>query len=200
MKCFGLTGGIASGKSAITNMLKELGVPVIDADELSRRIMKPGSKACKEVKRVFGDKVFDAKGNLIRSQLGEIIFSDPDKRKLLEEITHPLIAEEMRKDLSNLEDGGHEYAVYAAPLLFEKNLDKLFPENILVDCSEGLQITRLIQRDGISKKEALKRIKSQLSRDIKQSKTKYIIDNNSTIEQSNKQLRDIWKSLTGNSL
>lgn len=200
MKVIGLTGGIASGKSLILAMLKGAHIPIIDADDLARDVTKPHTAGHLAIVAHFGARVQDANGALDRKALARIIFDDNKERLALEAIVHPLIAEAMQERIKALEDEGHEFVVYCAPLLFEKGIEDRFSAVILVYCDERTQLHRLMSRDGLDEKSARLRLKAQLPLAQKRAKTPYQIDNSQSREQSAVQLSHIWKQITGRTL
>lgn len=196
MKRIGLTGGIASGKSLIVDMLRREHIPVIDADELSRQVTAPWSPGLVEVLKRFGSEYALPDGSLDRKKLGGLIFNDPKAREDLEKITHPLIGEAMLDSFAALESAGHAACVYCAPLIFEKNLEYFFDAVLLVYCDEETQIQRLIKRDNLSLEQAQLRISSQIPLNEKRSKTIYQIDNSNSPVESAQQLSSVWEKLT----
>lgn len=200
MKCFALTGGIASGKSSVSTMLKQAGVPVIDADILSRQVVVPNSIGLTKISRVFGKNYIDESGQLNREKMAQLIFSDPSARKKLEDIIHPLVAMSLQAELVKYEENQKPFVVYEAPLIFEKGLEKLFDATILVVTSEEEQLKRLIARDKISEEQAKKRIAAQMPDDSKKTRTKNIIDNSGTLDSTSEQLLTLWFRLTGENL
>ena len=173
----GLTGGIATGKSAVAKILRELGYPVVDADVLARTVVKPGSKGLKSVTQVFGPEIILSNGELDRSTLGQIIFSDPAKRIQLEEILHPLIQEQRAHERRELERNETEIAFYDVPLLFEKNMQDEFDATVLVYAKPEVQKSRLSERDKISADEVERRLAAQMPIDEKVKLAKYVIIN-----------------------
>jgi len=196
MKRIGLTGGIASGKSLIVDMLRREHIPVIDADELSRQVTAPGGPGLTEVFKHFGPEYALPDGSLDRKKLAELIFKDPKAREALERITHPLIGEAMLDSFASLESAGHAACVYCAPLIFEKNLEKFFDAVLLVYCDEETQLQRLIKRDNLTLEQAQLRISSQIPLSEKKSRTIYQIDNSNSPESSAQQLSNVWEKLT----
>jgi dephospho-CoA kinase len=166
MFIIGLTGGIGSGKSAAAEILKELGLKVIDLDQITHELMRPGELGYIEIKKEFGEKYIDTKGAIDRKLLREEIFSSFDLKKRIESILHPIIFEECNKQLNILK---HEkYIVLVIPLLFEtKNYISLIDESLLIDCDLETQIERVIKRDSISKALANRIIKNQMNRQEK---------------------------------
>lgn len=200
MRMIGLTGSFGSGKSTIASMLQEAGIPVVDADELAREVVKPGSKGLSQIKKRFGEEIIHADGTLNRKALSRVVFSDPQALADLEAITHPLIASLMRERFATLEQEGHSEAVYMAPLIFEKKLESLFDATILVIASDAQQLERATKRDGLSEEQARARLESQLSTAEKLAKTVHVIDNSGSLSQSAAQLARIWRILTGKTI
>lgn len=178
MKWIGLTGGIASGKSTVAKILRDLGLPVIDADSLARTVVQPGAKGLAAIAQTFGPDFIRPDGSLDRAKLGQLIFSETPKRLELEGVLHPLIQELKQAEKLRLENAGCDLAFYDIPLLFEKNLAKDFDKTILVYCSSAEQLSRLVERDGLSRENAQKRIDSQLPIDAKLKLADYVILNN----------------------
>lgn len=177
MKWIGLTGGIATGKSSVAKIIRDLGLPVIDADSLAREVVLAGSPGLQAVVTAFGPEILRVDGSLDRSKLGRIIFSDPVQRDRLEKILHPLIQEKKNNERRRLENEGVELAFYDVPLLFEKKLQADFDKTVLVYCSRPEQIERLVQRDQLSEVEAEQRLSSQLPIDAKLKLADYVISN-----------------------
>lgn len=161
----GLTGGIASGKSTVTQRFTELGIPVIDADVASRSVVEPGKPGLTQVIERFGPKVLDARGHLDRHALRARIFNDPDSRRALDAILHPLIREEMEREAAAAQG---PYVVMAIPLLVESGKARQRVDRVLVvDAEETLQIQRLRARDGSSEEQARAILASQASRNAR---------------------------------
>jgi len=193
MRIIGLTGGIASGKSTIARMLEKMGASVIDADQLSRDAVIPGSMALSEIAEEFGPSILNQDGTLNRAALGKIIFADPDSRHLLEAITHPAIASLARERLDSLERKGVEVAVYMAPLLVEAGVSGRVDEIWVVFVDTETQVMRLMARDGISREEALQRINSQMPMEEKRHFGKVVIDNRGSLDDAERQVRAAWE-------
>jgi dephospho-CoA kinase len=193
MRIIGLTGGIASGKSAIARMLEKMGASVIDADQLSRDAVMPGSLALSEIAKAFGPSILNQDGTLNRAALGKIIFADQDSRRLLEAITHPAIASLAKERLDSLERKGVEVAVYMAPLLVEAGVSDRVDEIWVVYLDTETQVVRLMARDGISREEALQRIGSQMPMEEKRLYGKVVIDNRGSLDDAERQVRAAWE-------
>ena len=194
MFIIGLTGGIGSGKSAAAEILKELGLKVIDLDLITHELMRPGELGYIEIKKEFGEKYIDTKGAIDRKLLREEIFSSFDLKKRIESILHPIIFEECSKQLNKLK---HEkYIVLVIPLLFEtKNYISLIDESLLIDCDLETQIERVIKRDSISKALANRIIKNQMNRQEKQLLADKVILNDGNINHLKTQLDIYYKKL-----
>lgn len=158
----GLTGGIACGKSAVARMLRARGVPVIDADQVSRRVVAPGEPALEAIAERFGAGVLQADGSLDRAALGAIVFADPAARRALEAITHPAIRARVARWLQDRAAAGEAAAVVEAALLVEGGGYRLYPELIVVTCDPATQLARLQARDGFDAAAARQRLEAQL--------------------------------------
>ena len=159
----GLTGGIASGKSTVAQMFKRFGAVVIDADGLARDVVRPGKPAWREIVRVFGDEVLNRNGSINRHALGQIVFHDRRKLRRLEQIIHPRVAREQQRRASRIARRSPDAViVYEVPLLFESGAHKRVDKTIVVTADRDTQVARLKQRNGMSKTEALRRIKAQM--------------------------------------
>ena len=194
MFIIGLTGGIGSGKSAAAKILKELGLKVIDLDQITHELMRPGELGYIEIKKEFGEKYIDTKGAIDRKLLREEIFSSFDLKKIIESILHPIIFEECNKQLNILK---HEkYIVLVIPLLFEtKNYISLIDESLLIDCDLETQIKRVIKRDNVTKALANRIIKNQMNREEKQLLANKVILNDGNINHLENQLDSYYKKL-----
>ena len=194
MFIIGLTGGIGSGKSAAATILKGLGLKVIDLDQITHELMRPGELGYIEIKKEFGEKYIDTKGAIDRKLLREEIFSSFDLKKRIESILHPIIFEECNKQLNLLKH--KKYIVLVIPLLFEtKNYISLIDEALLIDCDLETQIERVIKRDSISKTLANRIIKNQMNREKKQLLADKVILNDGNINHLKTQLDSYYKKL-----
>lgn len=194
MFIIGLTGGIGSGKSAATKILKEIGLKNIDLDQITHDLMKPGKIGYIEIKKEFGEKYIDINNAIDRKLLRNEIFSSLELKKRIESILHPIIFKEYNKKLNKLK---HEkYLVLVIPLLFEtKTYTNLIDESLLIDCSFRTQIERVINRDEVSKALANKIIKNQMSRDRKLLLADKVILNDGNIHNLKVQLESYYKNL-----
>ena len=177
-----LTGGIASGKTAVSDRFAALGVPVIDTDLLAREVVAPGTEGLAAVAARFGESVLQPNGALDRRALREHIFADPEARRALEAITHPRIREALEAQLAALEA---PYAIVVIPLLFETGWQARFDRVLLVDVPKATQKQRLMARDGISSAEAERILETQVSRAQRRAMADDVIDNTGDISQLN---------------
>jgi len=195
MFIIGLTGGIGSGKSAATKILKEIGLKIIDLDQITHDLMRPGELGYKQIKKEFGLKYIDINSGINKELLRDEIFSSLGLKKRIESILHPIIFEECHKQLNKLK---HEkYLVLVIPLLFEtKTYTSLIDESLLIDCNLKNQFARVIQRDGVSKVLVNRIIKNQMSRNEKLLLADKIILNDGNINNLKAQLLSYYKKLT----
>ncbi len=196
MKLVGLTGGIASGKSTVSALLRELGAPILDADELAREVVQPGTPALMQISARFPG-VLAADGTLDRAKLGKRIFSDPHDRRILNEIVHPRIQQAFLERTEALRRSGARVAVYDAPLLIENNLQAAMNEVVVVSAAEPLQLRRLMERNGLSSDQARARISSQLPLGEKLKHATYVIENDGSMEALRARVTEVWKSILG---
>ena len=200
MLVIGLTGGIVSGKTTVAWMFKELGAKIIDADMIAREIVQPHKKAWKEIVENFGEEILKENQEINRKKLGNIVFSNQTKLNYLNKITHPVIIENIKMQLSQISqqatrDNKEIICIVDAPLLFEARLAGMMDRNIVVYIPEKEQIVRLVKRDGISRPEALKRIRAQMSLKVKISLADYVIDNSLSPENTKQQVIQLWRKL-----
>jgi dephospho-CoA kinase len=194
IKVIGLTGGIASGKSTVSGMLRQLGVDVIDADAISRDVVEPGTPGLAEVARRFPG-VLGPDGRLDRAKLGARIFFDPQERAALNAILHPLIQEEFRRRAAELEQQGKPLVVYDAALLIENGLHRKMDAVVVVNAPEDVQRRRLMERNGLTREEADARVASQMPLREKIPLATWVVDNGGTLEATRAQVERIRKEL-----
>ena len=187
----GLTGGIASGKSTISSILKAVGWPVIDADLIARQIVMPGSKGLEQIVNRFGPQMLNSDGTLDRKKLGKTVFDDPKKLSDLDKIEHPLIQEAIDSQLDEFKKQHLPVVVLDVPLLFETGMDEECDLTVLAVVDQATQLKRLVKRDQISKMDAVKKISSQMSLKEKMQRADVIIDNNGTLEQTRSQVAEL---------
>jgi dephospho-CoA kinase len=187
----GLTGGIASGKSAVAKILARLGAAIVDADVLSREVVAPGHDGWNEIVATFGREVLQPDQNLDRQKLRTLIFNNPDARKQLEAIIHPRVRALAEQRIREHGDAGYAVVVYEVPLLFEGNLQQWLRPVILVACNVDTQRRRLQQRDGLDAAAAQKHIDAQMSLEDKRKLADYIIENDGSLADLESQVRAV---------
>ncbi|NNU83265.1 dephospho-CoA kinase [Geobacillus sp. BMUD] len=189
----GLTGGIASGKSTVSAMMRELGLPVIDADEAARAVVRPGEEAYRQIVAAFGPDIVQANGEIDRVKLGAIVFHDEEERKKLNAIVHPAVRRKMLAEKEALVRSGAKTIVLDIPLLFESGLTAWVDKILVVYVDDDVQLRRLMERNGFTEEEARARIRAQwpLAEKIKQADA--VINNNGTREETRRQLLTILK-------
>jgi len=171
----GLTGGIAAGKTTISNLFAELGVPVVDTDIISRKLLEPGELAYNQVCAHFGDSITGPNDEIDRAKLRKIVFTNPDEKIWLENILHPLIYQ--RSHDAILEHTKASYVLVVIPLLFETNFQALVDRILVVDCPPEVQLERLLKRDHIDEPLALEMLAQQLSNSARLARAHDIIAN-----------------------
>lgn len=187
----GLTGGIGSGKSTVSAMIKDLGVPIIDADIVSREVLLIYPGINELIKNNFGEHFFDEKGNLIRRKLGDFIFKYPEERRKLEGLIIPAIKKEIFLRLQEYDKKGTKICIVDAPTLIEQGLNEVMDYNILVWVDRNTQKERLKKRDKLEEEQVVNRINAQMPLDDKKEYVNFIIDNTSDLTYTKKQVEDI---------
>jgi dephospho-CoA kinase len=191
-----VTGGIASGKSVVAEMLESLGAPVIDTDIIARWVVKPEKPAWKEIVAYFGDKIIEENRRLDRKKLSDIVFRDPVKRKKLESFTHPAIMEELARQVNEIAKKDPEAIIQAVvPLLIEIKAQDHFHKVLVVHVPEEIQIERLVKRDGIAREEAANILKAQMPIDDKLAYADFVIHNENSLEETGRQVNALWEKL-----
>ncbi|ESQ51186.1 hypothetical protein EUTSA_v10017203mg [Eutrema salsugineum] len=200
MRIVGLTGGIASGKSTVSNLFKSSGIPVVDADVVARNVLKKGSGGWKRVVGAFGEEILLPSREVDRPKLGQMVFSSDSKRQLLNKLMAPYISTGIFWEILKQWAKGAKVIVVDIPLLFEAKMDKWTKPIVVVWVSEETQLKRLMERDGLSEEDARNRIMAQMSLDSKRSKADVVIDNNGGLDELNHQfnmvLSEIRRPLT----
>ncbi|SGR16753.1 dephospho-CoA kinase [Staphylococcus aureus] len=175
-KVIGLTGGIASGKSTVSELLSVFGFKVVDADKAAREAVKKGSKGLAQVREVFGDEAIDGNGEMNRRYMGDLVFNHPEKRLELNAIIHPIVRDIMEEEKQEYLKQGYN-VIMDIPLLFENELENTVDEVWVVYTSESIQMDRLMQRNNLSLEDAKARVYSQISIDKKSRMADHVIDN-----------------------
>lgn len=183
-----MTGNIGAGKSTVAEMLREAGIPVLDADRISREVTAPGGRAYDAVVRAFGPEIVREDGTIDRKRLGEIVFADPGLRARLESVTHPAILDAMKEALAELARQGHKTAVVEATLIHESGRKGLFEAVISVTCDRETAIARLSARDGMTRGQAEARLRAQMDADRKAGASDSVVDNSGNLEETRRQV------------
>jgi dephospho-CoA kinase len=192
----GLTGSIAVGKTFVCEVFRELGCAVIDADQVARDVVEPGTKGLERIVEAFGESVLRTDGALDRARLGSIVFADQEKRLLLNSIVHPLVFEVQDRWMREREKADPDgIAIVDAALMIESGGYRRFDKLIVVWCESELQLQRLIARDGLSRADAKKRIASQMSQDEKKRHADFLIDTSKGFEDTRHQTEAVFRQL-----
>jgi dephospho-CoA kinase len=192
----GLTGGIATGKSTVSAMFAHLGAKVIDADLLAREVVMPGQPALAEIVAEFGEAVLQPDGHLDRRKLGAIVFNDPDRRRRLEQITHPAIHTRQQRVLSVYDEEAFEGIVlWDAAVLIESGGHKRMDKLVVVETDQDTELSRLMARDGMGEAEARGRIATQMPVAEKAKLADYVIDNSGSRADTERQVRQVYSQL-----
>lgn len=195
MRVYGLTGGIASGKSTVAAMFQALGAPVVDADALARQVVEPGQPALAEIVARFGDRILGPDGRLDRKRLAEVVFADPIARKALEAITHPRIAARCREELAAHAAAGATVAIYEAALIVETGMHAGLDGLAVVAVSEDIQRARVMARDGLDEPAARARLAAQLPLADKLAAADWEIDNAGSRESTAARVAQVWDEM-----
>lgn len=195
MKLVGLTGGIASGKSTVAKILQSLGAAIVNADDLAREVVEPGHEAWKEIVAAFGADILQSDQTLDRQKLRTLIFNQPEARKRLESIIHPRVRALAEERIRQYAAAGYPVVIYEVPLLFEGNLQEWLRPVILVACDVETQTARLQKRDHLTATDAEKHIAAQMSLKDKRRLADYVIENNGSLEDLERQTRQILEEL-----
>ena len=192
----GLTGGIASGKSAVAKTFARLGAKVLDADEIAREVVQPGQPAWTKLRQAFSEEFFHPDGRLRRSKLRKLVFADPSKRRELNAIVHPEVMREINRRTEQSSPAVQDAVVVVdVPLLLEVGMAHRFDKVIVVYVSEKVQIRRLKERDGISEAEAKQALNAQIPLSSKLEQADYVIDNSGSPEETRRQVEKVWQEL-----
>jgi dephospho-CoA kinase len=189
-----LTGGIATGKSYVRARFEQLGVPTSDADVFARAVVAPGTDGLADVVRAFGEQVLDARGELDRRKLGALVFTDADRRKVLEGLIHPAVRRATDGWYEHLEPST-PFAVADIPLLYETGRDRDFDKVIVIACDPATQLRRVIERDQLAEADARLRIAAQLPIEEKIRRADYVIRTDGTFEDTDRQVKSVYDAI-----
>lgn len=191
----GLTGNVAAGKSSVARVWRSLGAAVIDADELARRAVEPGTPAHREIVERWGPEVVAAGGGLDRAALRDVVFRDPEARARLEEIVHPAVYDLREEEYRRARERGERIVVADIPLLFEVGLAEEFDVVVLVDAPEEERLRRMVEDRGQDPEEARRMIAAQMPSEIKRTRADIVIENTGTLEELERKAREVWGGL-----
>ncbi|MGR9116684.1 MAG: dephospho-CoA kinase [Gammaproteobacteria bacterium] len=192
----GLTGGIGSGKTSVSQLFSAFNIPIIDADIIAHQLVEPGQPALARIQSVFGQQVIHSDGSLNRNVLRSIVFADSKLKKRLESILHPLILAKIQSEAANL---NAPYCIICIPLLFETGMERWVDRILVIDCPVDTQIARVAQRDGLDEETIRAIISSQVSREFRNTRADDLIDNsksNSQLAEQVKKLHNLYLSVS----
>lgn len=198
MRVIGLTGNIASGKTAVSDLLAERGATIIDADVLSREAVKRGSGALEAIERRWGPQVLADDGNLDRASLRSIVFKDQSELDALNDIVHPEVLRLRDVGIEAARTRGAQLAVCVIPLLFERHHTGEFDAIVLVDAPRAMRLERIMRDRGLDETEAMDMIAAQMPADLKRARADHVIENSGTLEELEVEVGRLWESLGGN--
>jgi dephospho-CoA kinase len=195
MILIGLTGNIASGKSEVARMLSERGATLIDADVLSREAVEPDTQALKDIVKRWGKDVLKSDGSLDRGALRQIVFADQNELDALNRIVHPGVTRLRDREIAKARERGDDLVVCVIPLLFERNLVDEFDSIVLVDAPRPLRLERLVRTRGLDETDAMNMIVSQMPAELKRARADYVIENNGSLKDLERDVDELWSSL-----
>ncbi|WP_271001310.1 dephospho-CoA kinase [Listeria seeligeri] len=187
-KTIGLTGSVATGKSTVSKIIQKAGIPLVDADIAARKVVERGTEGLAEIVAYFGKEILLADGSLNRPKLADIIFKNEEKRQKLNTITHPRVKEYMLEERKRYFAMGEKVVFFDIPLLFESHLESLVDQIVVVWVTPETELKRLMERNNLKKEAALDRINSQMGIDEKAKKADFVINNNESLEKTEKQV------------
>lgn len=196
----GLTGNIASGKSEIAKMLADRGATVIDADLLAREAVQPETQALKDIVKRWGKDVLNKDGSLDRAALRQIVFADQSELDALNRIVHPGVTRLRDREIARARERGDPIVVCVIPLLFERNIVDEFDAIVLVDAPRPLRLERLVATRGMEATDAMNMIASQMPAELKRARADYVIENNGSLEDLERDVDALWSSLQRNAV
>ena len=191
----GLTGGIASGKSTADDFFKKKNIPIIDSDLIAHKIMEVGQAGYQAVVDYFGSKILTDNQTINRRKLGEIVFNDQAKLKKLNSLTHPLVHQEIKRQMEQYRLNQEKLVVIDVPLLFDSGFESLCDGVLVISISPELQLKRLMKRNNFTEKEALSRINNQMPLSEKEKRATYVVANTGTINDLEKRLSDLLQKI-----
>lgn len=192
----GITGNIGAGKSSVAKQFQRLGAMLVDADQLAREVVEPGSPVLEKLVEQFGSEILTSTGELDREALGRWVFSADDARQQLNRIIHPAIAERSTRRLKQLRrQAGIPLIVYEAPLLYEAGAEARVDQVLVVKIDPQVQLQRLMARDGCDEPTARQKIAAQMPQNDKLARADYVIDNSSSLEETRRQVEKLWSQL-----
>ena len=191
----GITGGIGCGKSMAAAYLAELGAIHIDADGISRALTARDGAVLEQIRRIFGDSVFSEDGSLNRRALGDLVFSDPAAKRALEGVIHPLVQRIAMDQIEESGKNGARVAVLNVPLLFETGMDVLCDETWTLTAPADVQLARVMERDGLTREQAISRIESQMAMEDRNARATRVINSDRPIEKTRSELNQLYQQL-----
>jgi|SRR5215210_5418995 len=195
MILIGLTGNIASGKSEVAKMLADRGATIIDADVLAREAVRPETQALKDIVKRWGKDVLRQDGNLDRTALRQIVFADQTELDALNRIVHPGVTRLRDREIARARERGDKIAICVIPLLFERNLVDEFDAIVLVDAPRPLRLERLVATRGVEETDAMNMIAAQMPAELKRARADYVIENNGSLDDLERDVDALWSSL-----
>ena len=195
MILIGLTGNIASGKSEVARMLADRGAKLIDADVLAREAVEPDTQALKDIVKRWGKDVLKSDGSLDRGALRQIVFADQNELDALNRIVHPGVTRLRDREIAKARERGDQLVVCVIPLLFERNLVDEFDAIVLVDAPRPLRLERLVRTRGLDETDAMNMIVSQMPAELKRARADYVIENNGSLGDLERDVDELWSSL-----
>ena len=200
MRVIALTGNIASGKSAVADLLAERGATIIDADLLSREAVKPGSPALEAIRSRWGSTVVARDGSLDRASLRGIVFKDQSELDALNDIVHPEVLRLRNEEIEIARARGEQLVVCVIPLLFENDLANDFDSIVLVDAPRSVRLERIMRDRGLDETEAMNMIAAQMPADLKRARADFVIENSGTLDELEEEVDRLWEELVSDEI
>jgi dephospho-CoA kinase len=200
MILIGLTGNIASGKSEVAAMLAERGATVIDADVLAREAVRPETQALKDIVKRWGKDILKTDGSLDRAALRQIVFADQSELDALNRIVHPGVTRLRDREIARARERGDQIVICVIPLLFERNLSEEFDAIVLVDSARPLRLERMVATRSLEETDAMNMIAAQMPAELKRARADYVIENNGSLQDLERDVDALWSSLQRNAV